>query len=189
MRKKVIFTVFVLALLIILGLLTSKILSSSTFTVVNSDASYPAMSLEELSIEADKIFQGIVIKRGQSKLIKVPYSTDLEVNIKSEGKYFEFAVTKVEIKVTVPIKNTQKNEIIVYMEDGGTINNKTYISGDGQLQVGQEILIFSNEAGYSWGAQSLYSISEKDTVNLQLYNDMNVYNVNDLKTKIIEIIK
>ncbi len=118
--------------------------------VFESHSIYLQMDMNMLSEEAQWIVHGTVIEKGETFLRKWEPVTEDSV---------DHAYTPYTIEVIDCLKGTIDGDTIVYNADGGETETAIYLDdGGGEVAVGDEVLIFLNEVGVSWGAQGVYVV-------------------------------
>lgn len=183
---KYFFTIPFLIICICLGAyLPNQFLGKPTLEV---QSIYPAHTIDSLTKIADRIIVGEVVERGPTKKVKIPVSTEIDVDDRNKGQFVEDIVTEVKIKVTDPLKNSKKDEIISYYEEGGETEQAIFIPEGGRINKREEVLIFINEHGYSWGPQSVIK-SLNDKYQVEFHNDKGSYDKSVLKNRIKEILE
>jgi hypothetical protein len=185
MFKKIALTVTVLAACVVAGIYypflgySNKVIKP----VVHDTSSYPQFELEELADQAVVVAQGFVKKRGKTQIVKIPVTTEIDVTKENEGKFLENVETPITIEVTDSIKDKEKKRTITYMEEGGELADRIVEPDGGLLQEGDEVVIFLNKAGHSWGSQGVLRVNN-NKVALQENKQDKTYELADLKTKL-----
>ncbi|MDO3412412.1 hypothetical protein QWJ34_21790 [Saccharibacillus sp. CPCC 101409] len=192
MRKKVITSTIVLTLAVGAGIYLPNITHHGKI-IVKDQATYPAFTLHEMTDHADRIVYGTVVKRENTKKIKIPVTTEFDVDDRNAGKFIEETVTEVKIQVEEPIKDTNENQLKSLDKQGNTIITYNEAGGDagayfiepegGALQEGEKVIVFLNEAGFTWGSQGVLRVEAKK-VTTNNYNDKTQYEVNDFIEKV-----
>lgn len=130
-------------------------------------AKYPPMNIESLSKQADVVVEGVVVKRGASQVTKIP-------TVIPDGQFAEFPETPIEIRIVERIKGKDTPATVTYWEAGGDFPTKKMIPEGGQLQPGDKVLLFLNEAGHSWDPRDsvLRIVDDKVTVRGEPATDL-----------------
>lgn len=144
-------------------------------------ATYPDLNLTELSGKADYIIHGVVDSKSKTKKVRIPVTTELNVDDSQDGHYLEDVLTEVKIKVIDPLKSKEQITYVTYNEEGGELEGVIYLPDGGLLKKGEEVLIFMNKDGFAWGAQSILKIHGEEAFNQK---DHKFYNLNELKAAI-----
>jgi|GEM_PF-4305371 len=129
--------------------------------VIHSTSDYPYLEIGELAEEAAFIVHGIVENRGKTVKTRIPISIEIDVNKDNEGQYIEEVETPISIKVISAVKpKTFAETEVVYMEEGGELPTVIIKPSGGALQEGDEVVLFLNEAGRSWGSLGVLKVSD-----------------------------
>lgn len=172
--KKVILSAAFLFLCLVATLCLSYAIHHGKF-VAREHATYPAFSLEELTNQASQIVYGTVIGREKSKTIKIPVTTEFDTDDTSQGKFIEETVTEVNIQVEKAIKSAAnpKKTMITYNE-----------SGVRALRKGDKVVLFLNEAGFTWGEQGVLRVTHDHQITTNNYDEKKTYSLNSFIEKI-----
>ncbi len=186
MNKKTKYTLLASSFLVICTLLGSFTAFSSSKPIITTSTTYPAYTIPELSKVADNIVYGEVREKGKTLIKKTPIVqgtnnitvTDNTYSIIPFSKktthieavdYSEDVYTNVDIQIKQPIKlnglttshaNLLQQSTLPYKEEGGETDSVIYKSEDeeGIVSKGDEVIIFTNKAGYNWGPQSVLKV-------------------------------
>ncbi|QGQ96540.1 hypothetical protein EHS13_17430 [Paenibacillus psychroresistens] len=193
MNKKIAIIVAVLAVCLTASLYFSYLGHSEKAIevikpVVHSSAVYTYIEMEDLIQQAEVVVNGIVKERGESQIVKIPISTEMDVTNENEGKFLENVETPITIEVTEYIKNKENKSTIIYWEEGGELSDKIVMPDHGFLQKGDEIILFLNESGHSWGAQGVLKVKDGKVSLLENKQDKE-YLLADLKIKLKNILE
>ena len=152
--------------------------------IIPNTASYPYYNLEELSDKAATVVHGVVQRIGKVEIEKIPLSTKFEINV-DNGKFMEIAITPVFIKVLESLKpkDSQLKKEVEFREEGGELNSQIIQPNGGFLKVGDEVIIFLNDSGHSWGSMGVLKVSEGKVTAITA-NETQQFNLEDLKTTI-----
>ncbi|OWR31447.1 hypothetical protein CDO73_06885 [Saccharibacillus sp. O23] len=174
MKKKVILSAAFLLLCIAAALYLSYAMHHGKFAI-QEQATYPAFSLEEMTDQASQIVYGTVVGREKTKTIKIPVNTGFDTDDTNQGKFLEETVTEVKIQVEELIKGAanQENAIVTYNE-----------SGVRALHKGDKVVLFLNEAGFTWGEQGVLRVTEDNRITTNNYDDEKTYNLSRFIEKI-----
>lgn len=113
---------------------------------------YLQMNLDLLSEEAEWIVHGVVTEKGETFLRKWEPVTERSI---------DHAYTPYTIEVIDCLKGKIDGDTIVYNAYGGETDDAIYLDdGGGEVFVGDEVLIFLNAVGVSWGAQGVYVVKD-----------------------------
>ncbi|WP_405159196.1 hypothetical protein [Paenibacillus sp. FSL H8-0283] len=183
-NKKVTYTLFTISFLGI-SILSGFLVASSIFKpTIEYSATYPNYTLDELSKVADNIVYGKVEARGEtvSEKIYLPKtnnelisnsseqsSYNLDFTKQEEVTYVEDLYTDISVKIITPIKMdgkiagagyrmTMEEQTILYKEEGGETENLRIVPDGGELNEGDEVILFTNHVGKSWGPQSVLKV-------------------------------
>ncbi|GEM_PF-4733026 len=174
MKKKVILSAAFLLLCIAAALYLPYAIHHGKFAV-QEQATYPAFSLEEMTDQASQIVYGTVVGREKTKIIKIPVTAEFDTEVTNQGKFLEETVTEVNIQVEEAIKGTAnpKNAIVTYNE-----------SGVKALRKGDKVVLFLNEAGFTWGEQGVLRVTDDNRITTNSYDDEKTYNLSRFIEKI-----
>ncbi|OWA37271.1 hypothetical protein B9G55_04180 [Saccharibacillus sp. O16] len=174
MKKKVILSAAFLLLCIAAALYLLDAMHHRKL-VVQEQATYPAFSLEEMTNQASQIVYGTAVEREKTKIIKIPVSTEFDTDDTNQGKLLEESVTEVKIQVEELIKGAdhQENAIVTYNE-----------SGVRTLQKGNKVVLFLNEAGFTWGEQGVLRVTDYNRITTNSYDDEKTYSLSSFIEKI-----
>lgn len=146
----------ILAVSLISGLLLSGCQGKAVpeKKVVEQQALYPAYTVETITNASTLIVHGVVSKKGESF---IHYS---ETN---DGDYIESVFTPYTIRVTDCLKG-EADKTVIYNQRGGETEDAIYTVHDGgEVEKGEEVLLFLNEVNVSWGSQGVYRIENGNT--------------------------
>lgn len=122
--------------------------------IIEISAVHPAYTLETMTEAAETIVHGTVIEKGESFIHTSETNT---------GRIIESVFTPITISVTDCLKG-DATETVVYNQRGGEIENKIYEFNDGgEVEVGEEVILFLNEVNVTWGGQGVYKIEDGNT--------------------------
>lgn len=186
MSKKTKYIILILSFLVICSILGSITAFSSFKPTITTSTTYPAYTIPELAKVADNIVYGkIKEKRGanvkRDTIVQgvnnttvtettygiMPFSkktTHMESFNYSEDVYTD---VDIEIKNSLKLngqptsnKSLKQQSILPYKEEGGETDTVIYKSEDeeGIVSEGDEVIIFTNKAGYNWGPQSVLKV-------------------------------
>ncbi|GGD81992.1 hypothetical protein [Paenibacillus nasutitermitis] len=155
--------------------------------VIPNMASYPYVEMEDLVGRADVVAHGIVKKRGKTQIVKIPVSTEIDVTKENEGKFLESVETPVTIEVMDTIKDKEKKKTIIYWEEGGELSDRIVEPDGGFPQEGDEVVIFLNQSGHSWGAQGVLKVNDNQ-VDVLENKQIRKYNLEDFDTKLKNLV-
>lgn len=152
--------------------------------VIHNTASYPAYEIEELTDQAATVIHGVVQKIGETEIQKVPLSTEIDITEENKGKFLEIPETPVYITVKDSLKqqDTEQTEF-VFKEEGGELQKQIIEPDGGFLEVGDEVVIFLNDSGHSWGSMGVLKVSN-DTVKAKINQESQQLNLEELKERI-----
>ncbi|MBB3108097.1 hypothetical protein FHS18_000125 [Paenibacillus phyllosphaerae] len=153
--------------------------------VYHDSASYPYFETEQLMGEAEVVAHGVVKQRGKTEIVKIPVTTEIDVTKENEGKFVENVETPITIEVTEIIKGKEKKKNIIYMEEGGELEDRIVEPDGGFLQEGDEVVVFLTEGGHSWGKQGVLRVNKTDnSVVVQENKQEKKLKIDELKTKL-----
>lgn len=160
MNNKIMMLSLFICACIVLSLNAPKLRSQGIDSkpVITSYPSYDQYDLPTLAKLADTVVHGVVIKRDKAKVVHIPIHTEIETDNGNKGKSMESIETEVTIKIIDPIKHSLNEETVIYNEEGGETATFVVEPPGGPLQVGEEVIIFLNRAGHSWGEQGVLRV-------------------------------
>ena len=118
-------------------------------TTIEEHPLHPEYTIETLVQASETIVHGIVIDQGDTFVHKT---------ITTSGREIESVFTPMTIEVTDCLKGTAEN-VVIYNQRGGETDTTIYeVNDGGKVSIGDEVLIFLNEVGVTWGGQGVYII-------------------------------
>lgn len=152
--------------------------------VIHYTASYPAYETEELTEQATTVIHGVVRKIGKTEIQKVPLSTEIDITDENKGRFVEIPETPVYITVKDSLKQQDAEQTeFVFKEEGGELQKQIIEPDGGFLKVGDEVVIFLNESGHSWGSMGVLKVTN-DTVKAKINHEFQQLNLEVLKERI-----
>jgi hypothetical protein len=151
--------------------------------VIKNSATYVEFDLVTLTNKADYVVHGIVTKRDKSKKVKIPISTEIDIDDRNKGKFLETVETEVTLEVIDSIKNKDNKKSIIFNEEGGEMENAIIEPPGGALKIGDEVIIYLNQAGHSWGGQGILKIID-GKIKVNNSKEIKEYSLVELKTKL-----
>lgn len=152
--------------------------------VIHYTASYPAYEIEELTDQATTVIHGVVQKIGRTEIQQVPLSTEIDITDENKGKFLEIPETAVYITVKDSLKQKDAEPTeIVFKEEGGELQKQIIEPDGGFLEVGDEVIIFLNESGHSWGSMGVLKVTN-DTVKAIINHESQQLNLEAFKERI-----
>lgn len=125
--------------------------------VTTGSGSYPEFTLSQLVNQSAAIVRGEVVSRG------VPFEKVID---SQSAEKLILVYTPITIKVKEWIKGDNAQDEIVFNEPGGETNDRVMIVEDYKLQVSDEVIIFLNPVGVSWGEQGVYHVLKDRTIGV-----------------------
>ncbi len=165
MRKKVrniIISGVLFCIAAISGYLYKKNSMLKELPVYESTAMYPKLTLPQLADKASYIINAKVINVGDTINNEVPVSLTGNPDDIAETLYTP--VTPVTLKIISKLKGQINKDTITYYEDGGITPSYVQLPDGYAMEEGMEIIIFLNDAGYCWGAQSIFPVTGNSVI-------------------------
>lgn len=120
--------------------------------VIESHTMHISLTLESIPEYAETIVHGTVSEKGDA------YIYELKAD---DGDGTDMVFTPVYINVIDCYKGTPENGQVVYEQRGGETDEAIYMYNDGpDLEPGDEVIIFLNEANVSWGDQGVFVVKD-----------------------------
>lgn len=165
MKKKISFIIAVcvaVCIMVALGYLYGKSVDKGDLPIYESAAIYPAFSMPALAEKASTIVSATVVSIGETYLEEIPVS--LSGNPADSSEVLYNPITPVTLEIETCIKGNDAVSTLIYYEEGG--NTPSYIQlPDGYaMEEGMEVILFLNERGHGWGAQSIFPVVGDDVI-------------------------
>ena len=144
------------------GMTNSSVSSESALKMTHTSvACFPRMTVESISQSAEYIVHGIITKQKDAVIFTHTFD---------DGYSSKEVFTPYEIRITDDIKGNVDGKTIDFLAYGGETDTDIYIfDGNVDVEVGDEVLVFLNERGISWGAQGVYIVKDG---NVRLFTHM-----------------
>lgn len=156
--------------------------------VYESTAMYPELTLPQLADKASYIVNAKVINVGDTINNEVPVSLTGNPDDIAETLYTP--VTPVTLEIISKLKGQINTDKITYYEDGGITPSYVQLPDGYAMEEGMEVIIFLNDAGHCWGAQSIFPVAGNSVIlnNIALEyvdsKDISVINKDNIKQDI-----
>ena len=147
--------------------------------VYESTAMYPKLTLPQLADKASYIVN--------AKVINVGDTINNEVPVSLTGHPDDIAET---LEIISKLKGQINTDKITYYEDGGITPSYVQLPDGYAMEEGMEVIIFLNDAGHCWGAQSIFPVAGNSVIlnNIALEyvdsKDISVINKDNIKQDI-----
>ena len=136
--------------------------STDDLPVYESTSVYPEFTLSTLTDTASYILKAEVVEVGDSFLKEI--SASLTENPEDATEMISYPVTPVTLKVDNAVKGHMRDDEFTYYEEGGITSTYIQLPDGYAMEEGMEIILFLNQNGYGWGAQSIFPIIEDKVV-------------------------
>lgn len=129
--------------------------SGSEKNIVEQSALHPAYTVETIVEASTLIVHGKVLNQGESFIYSAETNT---------GDTIDLVFTPMTIEVMDCLKGSA-GETIVYNQRGGETETAIYqVDDGGEVEVGEEVVLFLNEVNVTWGEQGVYRIQDGNTM-------------------------
>lgn len=165
MKKKISFIIvicMVICVTALLGYSYGKRDDSSNLPVYESMAVYPEFSMPELTEKASIIVNATVVNVGDTYIEEIPVSITENSNEASEVLYNP--ITPITLEVETYLKGDKITNTLTYYEEGGITPTYIQLPNGYAMEEGMEVILFLNEEGCSWGAQSIFPIVDNEVI-------------------------
>lgn len=125
--------------------------------VHKSTSIYPKLTLPQLTDKASYIVN--------AKVIDVEDTINNEIAVSLTGNPDDITetvytpVTPVILEVKSKLKGDINTDTITYYEDGGVTPSYVQLPDGYTMKEGMDVIIFLNNTGYCWGAQSIFPVT------------------------------
>ena len=165
MKKKISVVIIIcmaICITAILGYSYGKSNGKTELPVYESMAIYPEFSMPELTERASTIVSATVVNIGDTYIEEIPVSVTENPNEVSEVLYNP--ITPITLEVESSLKGNVTMNTITYYEEGGITSTYIQLPDGYTMEEGMEVILFLNEEGYSWGAQSIFPIVDNEVI-------------------------
>lgn len=165
MRKKISSIIAVcvaVCIMAVLGCLYGKGIDKGELPIYESAAIYPAFSMPALTEQASTIVSAIVVSIGETYLEEIPVS--LSGNPAESSEVLYNPITPITLEIETCIKGNDTVSTLIYYEEGGSTPSYIQVPDGYAMEEGMEVILFLNEKGRSWGAQSIFPVVGDDVI-------------------------
>ena len=188
MRKKISFIITIciaVCVAAIMGNIYGKYKKEKELPVCESMAIYPQFSMPELVETSSTIVNATVVEVGDTYMDEIAVSLTEDPSEASEVIYNP--ITPITLEIETSLKGSEEDFTITYYEEGGTTPTYIQLPDGYKMEEGMEIIIFLNDKGYSWGAQSIFPVIENEVIlNETALNHLEEANVSIIDKSTIE---
>ncbi len=165
MKKKISFIIvicLIVCIAVIFGYLYGESKDRSDLPVYENTTVYPEFSMPELAEKASIIVNATVVNIGDTYMEEIPVSLTENPDEISEALYNP--VTPVTLEVETYLKGNDTADTLMYYEEGGITPTYIQLPDGFAMKEGMEVVLFLNEKGHSWGAQSIFPVVDNKVI-------------------------
>lgn len=158
---------------------------SGDLPIYESMAVYPEFSMPDLTEQSSTIVNATVVSIGDTYLEEIPVSLTEDLDEFSEVLYNP--ITPVTLEIETCIKGNDSISTLTYYEEGGITPSYIQLPDGFAMEEGMEVILFLNESGYSWGAQSIFPVVDNEVIlNKMALDYVDNSNISVLNTSLID---
>lgn len=158
---------------------------SGDLPIYESMAVYPEFSMPDLTEQSSTIVNATVVSIGDTYLEEIPVSLTEDPDEFSEVLYN--SITPVTLEIETCIKGNDSISTLTYYEEGGITPSYIQLPDGFAMEEGMEVILFLNESGYSWGAQSIFPVVDNEVIlNKMALDYVDNSNISVINTSLID---
>lgn len=165
MKKKISSIIVICAavcIMAVLGYAYGKEVDKGELPIYESAAIYPAFSMPALTEKASTIVCATVVSIGETYLEEIPVS--LTGNPAESSEVLYNPITPITLEIETHIKGNDTISTLIYYEEGGSTSSYIQLPDGYAMEEGMEVILFLNEKGRSWGAQSIFPVVGNEVI-------------------------
>ncbi len=174
----------VFAAVIIAGNAFGNHLAKRERPILESTALYPDLTMQELTDKAHSILYARVENVGDTYMYGAAVS--LTEDFEEAADTVSYPVTPITLVTIHVLKGEPEEGYFTYFEMGGITSDYIRRPDGYAMEEGMEVILFLNEEGFGWGAQSIFPVVDGQVILTdRAVKDFSAKLVSDLETESI----
>lgn len=152
--------------------------------ILESTALYPDLTMQELTDKAHSILYARVENVGDTYMYGAAVS--LTEDFEEAADTVSYPVTPITLVTIHVLKGEPEEGYFTYFEMGGITSDYIRRPDGYAMEEGMEVILFLNEEGFGWGAQSIFPVVDGQVILTdRAVKDFSAKLVSDLETESI----
>ncbi len=152
----------IFAAVIVAGKAFGNHLAKRERPILESTALYPALTMQELKDKAHSILYARVENVGDTYMYEAAAS--LTEDFEEAADTVGYPVTPITLKAIQVLKGAPEEGYFTYFEMGGITSDYIQRPDGYAMEEGMEVILFLNEEGFGWGAQSIFPVFDGQVI-------------------------